>query len=204
MTKIIEAKGKIDRRLGMNLWGRANSPQIKRNSPPGQHGHMGMKKSSIYGTQLKAKQALRLYYYIREQQFKNIFAKAAKLKGDTSENLVGLLESRLDAIVYRLNFAPTIFAARQMVNHSHIKVNGKKVNIPSYTVKPGDIIEVVEKSKQRADLINCLQKMERPVPDYIELTDAKAAQGKFVRVPVLEDVPYPCIMHINLVVEYYS
>jgi len=205
MTKRITAKYKIDRRLGCNLWGRPKSPFNQRNSRPGQHGAMGQRrKLSDYGTQLFAKQKLRFYYGdITEKQFRKIYDKASRIKGDTSEILIELLERRLDAIVYRMKFVPTIFAARQLVNHGHVKVNGKRVNIPSYTVKDGDEISIKEQSKQINLIQEAIVSQEREIPEYLEV-DTKDLKGRFLRAPLMHDVPYPVTMEPNLVIEYYS
>ena len=205
MTKRISAKYKIDRRLGCNLWGRPKSPFNQRNSRPGQHGAMGKRrKLSDYGTQLFAKQKLRFYYGdITEKQFRKIYDKASRIKGDTSEILIELLERRLDAIVYRMKFVPTIFAARQLVNHGHVKVNGKRVNIPSYTVKDGDEISIKEQSKQINLIQEAIVSQEREIPEYLEV-DTKDLKGRFLRAPLMHDVPYPVTMEPNLVIEYYS
>jgi small subunit ribosomal protein S4 len=204
VTKIVKSKYKVSRRLGVNLWGRAKDPFNTRNFPPGQHGAVGFKKPSDYGTQLKAKQKLKAYYgNILEKQFRLIFKEATRLKGDTGNNLIGLLERRIDAVVYRLNLAPTIFAARQLVSHKHIKVNGKTLNIISARINEGDVIEVSAKSKEIPIIIEAVKKMEREVPDYLEF-DPKAMQGKFIRTPALADVPYPVQMEPNLVIEFYS
>ena len=205
MTKRITAKYKIDRRLGCNLWGRPKSPFNQRNSRPGQHGAMGKRrKLSDYGNQLFAKQKLRFYYGdITEKQFRKIYDKASRIKGDTSEILIELLERRLDAIVYRMKFVPTIFAARQLVNHGHVKVNGKRVNIPSYTVKDGDEISIKEKSKQINLIQEAIVSQEREIPEYLEV-DTKDLKGRFLRAPLMHDVPYPVTMEPNLVIEYYS
>lgn len=204
MTKRLTAKYKADRRYGLNLWGRPKSPVNKRSYGPGQHGQRRKGKTSDFGTQLAAKQKLRLYYgNITEKQFRRIFAEAARRKGNTAENLVGLLESRLDAVIYRAKFTPTVFSARQFVNHGHVKVNGRRVNIPSYVCKAGDVIEVGEKAKAMALVLEALGSPERDVPDYIEL-DAKAMTAKYGRVPQLAEVPYPVQMEPNLVVEYYA
>jgi len=203
MTKRVESKYKIDRRLGVNLWGRPKSPLNLRAYGPGQHGQR-RNKPSDYGLQLTAKQKLKGYYgNITERQFSRLYAEAVRRRGDTSENLVGLLESRLDAIVYRMKFVPTVFAARQFVNHGHISVNGKRVNIPSYLVKPGDVIEVRQKSKELPIVLEAVQLAERDVPEYIEV-DHKAMKGTYVRVPTLLEIPYPVQMEPSLVVEYYS
>lgn len=205
MTKRITAKYKIDRRLGCNLWGRPKSPFNQRNSRPGQHGAMGKRrKLSDYGSQLFAKQKLRFYYGdITEKQFRKIYDKASRIKGDTSEILIELLERRLDAIVYRMKFVPTIFAARQLVNHGHVKVNGKRVNIPSYTVKDGDEISIKEQSKQINLIQEAIVSQEREIPEYLEV-DTKDLKGRFLRAPLMHDVPYPVTMEPNLVIEYYS
>ncbi len=205
MTKRIAAKYKIDRRLGCNLWGRPKSPFNKRNSRPGQHGTVGhRRKISDYGTQLFAKQKLRFYYgNITERQFRNIYKKASNIKGDTSQILIELLERRLDAIVYRMKFVPTIFAARQLVNHGHVKVNGKRVNIPSYTVKDGDEISLKDQSKQINLIQESIVSQEREIPEYLEV-DIKELRGRFLRAPLIHDVPYPVTMEPSLVIEYYS
>ena len=204
MTKIVKSKYKVSRRLGVNLWGRAKDPFNTRNFPPGQHGSVGFKKPSDYGNQLKAKQKLKAYYgNITEKQFSLIFKEATRLKGDTGNNLIGLLERRIDAVVYRLNLAPTIFAARQLVNHKHIKVNGRTLNVPSARIKEGDVVEIAAKSKEMPVVMEAVARMERGVPDYLEF-DAKLMQGKFIRIPALSDVPFPNQMEPNLVIEFYS
>ena len=203
MTKRAESKYKINRRLGVNLWGRPKSPVNKRDTPPGQHGQRRPKQSD-YGTQLMAKQKLKGYYgNIGERQFRRYYQEAMRRRGDTGEALIGLLERRLDTVVYRMKFVPTPFAARQIVNHGHVKVNGKKVNIPSYLVKDGDTIELKDASKQMALVLEAAQSLERDVPDYMEV-DHNAMKGRFVRTPKLADVPYPVQMEPNMVVEYYS
>ena len=203
MSKREESKYKINRRLGVNLWGRSKSPLNRREYGPGQHGQR-RKKPSDYGVQLMAKQKLKGYYGdLREKQFRAIFAEADRRKGDTSENLIGLLESRLDAIVYRAKFVPTVFAARQFVNHGHVTVNGRRVTIPSFLVKVGDKIEVKSKSKELATLKEASESPERDVPDYIEVDHTKFV-GAVKRVPGLKDVPYPVQMEPNLVIEFYS
>ena len=204
MTKRLNSKHKVDRRLKVNLWGRPKSPFNKRDYGPGQHGQGRKGKPSDYGTQLQAKQKLKAYYgNINERQFRNIYKKASMLKGDTSENLIGLLERRLDAVIYRAKFSTTIFSARQLINHGHVKVNGKKVNIASYQVKEEDTIEIRDKSKQLALIDIALANKEREVPEYLQL-DEKNKKVKFVRVPSFEEVPYPVVMEPNLVIEYYS
>jgi small subunit ribosomal protein S4 len=204
MTKRHEAKYKIDRRMGQNVWGRPKSPVNKREYGPGQHGQRRKSKLSDYGVQLKAKQKLRGYYgNISERQFRGIYEEAIRMKGDSGANLIGLLERRLDAIVFRAKFVPTVFAARQFVNHGHIKVNGRRVNIASYRVKVGDTIEVKDKSKQMALVLEARALAERDVPDYIEINDGQMS-AKFTRIPVLSDVPYAVMMEPHLVVEYYS
>ena len=204
MTKRIRAKHKIDRRLGENIWGRSKSPLNRRASRPGQHGERRAGKVSDFGQQLKAKQKLKGYYgHITERQFNRVYKEAARLKGSTSEHLIGLLERRLDAVVYRAKFVPTVFAARQLVSHGHITVNGRRVNIPSYRCRPGDVVEVKESSRQMPLVIEASKSPERDVPDYIEAEHTKMS-AKFVRVPALADVPYPVHMEPNLVVEFYS
>ncbi len=204
MTKRTSAKYKIDRRMGENIWGRPKSPVNRREYGPGQHGQRRKGKMSDFGLQLRAKQKLKGYYgNITEKQFRRTYAEADKLRGDTSENLIGLLERRLDAVVYRMKFVPTVFAARQFVNHGHVKVNGKKVNIPSYRVKVGDVIEVKEKSRDMELVMEAIDSPERDWPDYMDV-DAKKRTGTFTRIPLLADVPYPVQMEPNLVVEYYS
>ncbi|HWA20787.1 MAG TPA: 30S ribosomal protein S4 [Caulobacterales bacterium] len=204
MTKRIEAKYKSNRRFGQNIWGRPKSPVNKRSYGPGQHGQRRKGKTSDYGMQLIAKQKLRMYYgNITEKQFRKIYTEAARRKGNTAENLIALLESRLDAIVYRSKFTPTVFSARQFVNHGHVKVNGKRVNIPSFLVKPGDVVEVREKARNIALVLEALQSQERDIPDYIEV-DPKAMTAKYSRTPSLSDVPYPVQMEPQLVVEYYA
>ena len=203
MTKRVQAKSKICRRLGVNLWGRPKNPIVKRDYPPGEHGQK-RRKISGYGQQLRAKQKLKGYYgNITERQFQRIYQEAVRRRGDTAEHMVGLLERRLDMVVYRLNFVPTIFAARQFVNHGHVLVNGKRVTIASYLVREGDTIEVREKSKDLAHLLESIQHPERDVPDYLSV-DFKSLKGTYVRVPKLADVPYPVQMEPNLVIEYYS
>ncbi|MEH7828508.1 30S ribosomal protein S4 [Gemmobacter denitrificans] len=204
MTKRTAAKYKIDRRMGENIWGRAKSPVNKREYGPGQHGQRRKNKLSDFGTQLRAKQKLKGYYGdLTEKQFRKIYAEAERVRGDTGEMLVGLLERRLDAVVYRAKFVPTIFAARQFVNHGHVTVNGARVNIASYRVKEGDIIAVRDRSKQLAIVLEAVALTERDVPDYLEVDHSKMT-AKFVRTPGLGDVPYPVVMEPNLVVEYYA
>ncbi|CAH1665700.1 30S ribosomal protein S4 [Chelatococcus asaccharovorans] len=204
MSKRIAAKHKIDRRLGQNIWGRPKSPVNRREYGPGQHGQRRKGKLSDYGTQLRAKQKLKGYYgSISEKQFRRYYQEAIRLKGDSGENLIGLLERRLDAVVYRAKFVPTVFAARQFVNHGHVKVNGRRVNIPSYLVKAGDVIEVKEASKQLVIVLESVGLAERDVPDYVEADHSKMV-AKFVRVPTLSDVPYPVQMEPNLIIEFYS
>ena len=204
MTKRLNSKHKVDRRLKVNLWGRPKSPFNKRAYGPGQHGQSKPATPSDYGNQLQAKQKLKAYYgNINERQFRNIYKKASMLKGDTSENLIGLLERRLDAVIYRAKFSTTIFSARQLINHGHVKVNGKKVNISSYLVKEEDTIEIRDKSKQLAIIDIALASKEREAPEYIQL-DQKNKKFKFVRIPKFEEVPYPIVMEPNLVIEYYS
>ena len=204
MTKRAAAKYKLDRRMGENIWGRPKSPVNKREYGPGQHGQRRKGKLSDFGTQLKAKQKLKGYYAnISEKQFRAVYDEASRLKGDTSENLIGLLERRLDTVVYRAKFVATPFAARQFVNHGHIRVNGKRVTIPSYRLRAGDLVEVKDKSKELGALHEAIQLAERDVPDYIEV-DHKKMTAKLSRVPGLSDVPYPVHMEPHQVVEFYS
>jgi small subunit ribosomal protein S4 len=205
MTKRHTAKEKISRRLGVNLWGRAKSPLADSDAPgPGQHGANRRRKLSDYGIQLHAKQKLKGYYgNIGERQFRRYYHEAVRRKGDTGENLVGLLERRLDSVVYRLKFVPTPFAARQFVSHGHVLVNGRRVTIPSYLCNEGDIIELKEKARELPVVLEAVESHERDVPGYLEV-DLKAKKGKLVRIPQLGDVPYPVRMEPNLVVEFYS
>jgi small subunit ribosomal protein S4 len=204
MSKRHSAKYKIDRRMGENIWGRPKSPINARSYGPGQHGQRRKSKVSDFGLQLRAKQKLKGYYgNLTEKQFSRTYNEAARRKGNTSENLIALLESRLDAIVYRAKFVPTPFAARQFVNHGHVLVNGKRVNIPSYRVKVGDVVQVRERSRNMALVLEALQLAERDTPDYVEV-DAKAMTAKYLRMPELAEVPYPVKMEPNLVVEFYA
>jgi len=204
MTKRLSSKHKVDRRLKVNLWGRPKSPFNSRNYPPGQHGKAKKGKLSDYGTQLEAKQKMKFYYgNMNERQFRNVYRKAIQKKGNTTENLVGFLERRLDTVAYRAKFATTVFSARQLINHGHIKVNGKKVNIPSYLVKAEDTIEIKDKSKDIVTIVGALLSKEREVPDYIQM-DEKNKKATLIRIPKFSEVPYPVIMEPNLVIEYYS
>ena len=204
MTKRLNAKHKVDRRLKVNLWGRPKSPFNTRNYRPGQHGQSRKSKPTDYGMQLIAKQKLKSYYgNINERQFRNIYRKAIKKRGDTTENLVALLETRLDTVIYRAKFAPTVFSARQLINHGHFKVNKEKVNVSSYLVKEEDLIEVKDKSKSLTIIEGCLNSKERDVPEYIQ-SDGKNKTAKLVRVPKFADIPYPAQMEPKLVIEYYS
>ncbi len=204
MTKRTSAKYKIDRRMGENIWGRPKSPVNKREYGPGQHGQRRKNKLSDFGTQLRAKQKLKGYYGdLTEKQFRKVYAEADRLKGDTSENLIGLLERRLDAVVYRAKFVPTVFAARQFVNHGHVQVNGRRVNIASYQVKEGDVISLRERSRQLAVVLEAVGSAERDVPEYISVDHSKMT-AEFTRAPSLSDVPYPVQMEPNLVVEFYA
>jgi small subunit ribosomal protein S4 len=205
MTKRLASKHKVDRRLKVNLWGRPKSPFNSRNYPPGQHGKSTKRrKTSDYGTQLEAKQKLKFYYgNMNERQFRNVFRKALKKKGNTTENLIGFLERRLDMVIYRAKFATTVFSARQLINHGHIKVNGKKVNISSCLVSEKDTIELKDKSKELIVIAGALVNKEREIPDYIQM-DEKNKIAKLIRIPKFSEVPYPTIMEPNLVVEYYS
>ena len=204
MSKRSSVKYKIDRRMGENIWGRPKSPVNKREYGPGEHGQRRRGKLSDFGVQLRAKQKLKGYYGdITEKQFKRAYTEASRMKGDTSENLIGILERRLDAVVYRAKFVPTVFASRQFINHGHIKVNGRRVNIPSYKVKPGDVIEVKDSSKELALVLEAVQSAERDVPEYID-ADHNKMVAKYIRVPQFMDVPYPVQMEPNLVIEFYS
>jgi small subunit ribosomal protein S4 len=204
MTKRNEAKHKLDRRMGQNIWGRPKSPVNRREYGPGQHGQRRKGKLSDFGVQLRAKQKLKGYYgNISEKQFRGIYEEAIRLRGDSGAHLIGLLERRLDAVVYRAKFVATVFAARQFINHGHVKVNGRRVNIPSFRCKPGDVIEVKEKSKQLASVLEAASLAERDVPDYIEADHGKMT-AKLARIPAINEVPYPVQMEPHLVVEYYS
>ena len=204
MSKRASAKYKLDRRMGENIWGRAKSPVNKRSYGPGQHGQRRKSKLSDFGVQLLAKQKLKGYYgNIQEKQFRRTYDEAARRKGNTAENLVGLLESRLDAVVYRAKFVPTVFAARQFVSHGHVKVNGRRVTIPSFRCRPGDVVEVREKSRSMALVLEAMDSPERDTPDYVDV-DPKTMTATFSRVPELADVPYPVRMEPNLVVEFYA
>jgi len=203
MSKRLESKYKLNRRLGENLWGRPKSPVNARAYGPGQHGQR-RKKPTEYGVQLAAKQKLKGYYgNIGERQFRNLYEEAVRKRGDTGENLIQLLERRLDAVVYRMKFVPTVFAARQFVNHGHVKVNGKRVTIPSYQLREGDVVEIRDRSKEIPIVLEAAESAERDVPSYIEV-DTKAKSGRFLRAPALADVPYPVTMEPSLVVEFYS
>ena len=204
MTKRLNSKHKVDRRLKVNLWGRPKSPFNSRAYPPGQHGQSRSSKPSDFGIQLHAKQKLKSYYgNMNERQFRNMYKKAIMKRGDTAENLIGLLERRLDAVIYRSKLSNTIFSSRQLINHGHVRVNGKKVNISSYQVKEEDSIEIRDKSKQLALIDIALANKEREVPEYLQL-DEKNKKVKFIRIPKFEEVPYPVVMEPNLVIEYYS
>ncbi|RDV05259.1 30S ribosomal protein S4 [Undibacter mobilis] len=204
MTKRLESKYKIDRRMGENIWGRPKSPVNRREYGPGQHGQRRKGKLSDFGVQLKAKQKLRGYYgNISERQFRSIYDEAIRMKGDSGANMIGLLERRLDAVVYRAKFVPTVFAARQFISHGHIKVNGRRVNIASYRLKVGDVVEIREKSKQMNLVLEAQALAERDVPDYIAVDTGKMT-AQIARVPTPSDVPYPVQMQPHLVVEYYS
>jgi small subunit ribosomal protein S4 len=204
MTKRVEAKHKLDRRMGQNIWGRPKSPVNRREYGPGQHGQRRKGKLSDFGVQLRAKQKLKGYYAsISEKQFRGIYAEAIRLKGDSGAHLIGLLERRLDAVIYRAKFVPTVFAARQFINHGHVKVNGRRVNIASFRLKVGDLVEVKDKSKQLALVLEATGLAERDVPDYIE-ADHHKMTAKLARIPHLNEVPYPVQMEPHLVVEYYS
>jgi small subunit ribosomal protein S4 len=202
MTKRSNAKYKIDRRMGENIWGRPKSPVNKREYGPGQHGQRRKGKLSNFGTQLRAKQKLKGYYgNISERQFRGLYEEAVRMTGDSSENLIGLLERRLATVVYRAKFAGTVFAARQFVSHGHVKVNGRRVTIPSIRLKVGDVVELTDRAKELVSVQEAQALAERDSPDYIEVAGGSA---KLLRVPALGDVPYPVQMEPNLVVEYYS
>ena len=204
MTKRLQSKYKINRRLGENLWGRPKSPVNQRDYGPGQHGQRRRQKLSDFGIQLRAKQKLKGYYgSIGEKQFRRYYKEAKRLKGDTGQNLVGLLERRLDAVVYRASFVPTVFAARQFVNHKHVTVNGKVVNIPSYQLKEGDVVEVKKESWELPMVLQAIGTPERDVPEYVDV-DYKAMKAIFLRIPKLDEIPYPVQMEPYLVVEFYS
>ncbi|MCT8972599.1 30S ribosomal protein S4 [Microbaculum marinisediminis] len=204
MSKRIQAKYKIDRRMGENIWGRPKSPVNRREYGPGEHGQRRRGKTSDYGLQLKAKQKLKGYYAnISEKQFRRIYDEAQRLRGDSSENLIGLLERRLDAVVYRAKFVPTVFAARQFVSHGHVKVNGRRANIPSMRLKVGDVVEVRDKSKQLGLVLEAVDSPERDIPEYLDV-DHKKLTASITRVPALSEVPYPVMMEPNLVIEFYS
>jgi small subunit ribosomal protein S4 len=204
MTKRNEAKYKLDRRMGENIWGRPKSPVNRREYGPGQHGQRRKGKLSDYGVQLRAKQKLRGYYgNISEKQFRGIYDDAIRMRGDSGAHMIGLLERRLDTVIYRAKFVPTVFAARQFINHGHIKVNGRRVNIPSYRVKVGDVVEIKDASRQLAIVMEAAQLAERDVPDYIEADHSKGT-AKLARIPLINEVPYPVMMQPHLVVEYYS
>ena len=202
MTKRVNAKKKISRSLGVNLWGKANDTFLKRNYKPGQHG-TAPKRDTNHSIHLKAKQKVRKYYDIKESQFRTLFDKAKRLKGNTEDVFAGLLESRLASVVYRANFAPTVFSARQLVSHKHILVNGKPINIASYIVKPGDVISVAEKAKKIPLINEALETMERDIPSYLELNSADKSV-KFLNKPALADIPYPFEAEFNMIVEFYS
>ncbi|MEM6490655.1 MAG: 30S ribosomal protein S4 [Pseudomonadota bacterium] len=203
MSKIQSSKYKINRRLGVNLWGRPKSPVNKREYGPGQHGQR-RKKPTDFGTQLMAKQQLKGYYgNIGEKQFRKYYQEASRRRGDTSQNLIELLERRLDAVVYRAKFVPTVFAARQIVSHGHIRVNGKRVNIGSYQVRDGDVVEMKEKSRELPVVLDAVASSERDVPEYIQV-DLKAMKAIFARAPSFDEVPYPVRMQPNMVIEFYS
>ncbi|MBY9067781.1 30S ribosomal protein S4 [Hyphomonas sp. WL0036] len=204
MSRRHSAKYKIDRRVGENIWGRPKSPFNKRNYKPGQHGQNRRNKVSDFGMQLMAKQKLKAYYGdVTEKQFLKVYEEAARQKGNTAENLIGLLESRLDAVVYRAKFVPTVFAARQFINHGHVTVNGRRCNIGSARLKPGDVVQVREKSRNLALVLEALGSPERDIPDYVEV-DPKAMTATYKRIPALADVPYPVKMEPAQVVEFYS
>ena len=204
MTKIVKAKYKVSRRLGSSIWGNEKDPFHTKNYRPGQHGPGARGKVSDYGLHLNAKQLVKNHYgRVTETQFRNIFKLASKMKGNTAENFAGLLEQRLDMFVYRMNFAPTIFAARQLVSHCHVRLNGKKVNIASQRVQVGDVIEIKDNSKDITNIMESIQKLSRPVPEYLAIDPAKLS-GQLVRIPMISDIPYPFQPNFGKIVEYYS
>lgn len=204
MTKIVKAKYKVSRRLGSSIWGNEKDPFHTKNYRPGQHGPGTRGKVSDYGLHLNAKQIVKNHYgRVTETQFRNIFKLASKMKGNTAENFAGLLEQRLDMVVYRMNFAPTIFAARQLVSHCHVRLNGKKVNIASQRVQVGDVIEIKDNSKDITNIMESIQKLSRPVPEYLAIDPAKLS-GQLVRIPMISDIPYPFQPNFGKIVEYYS
>lgn len=204
MSKRASSKYKLDRRMGQNIWGRPKSPVNRREYGPGQHGQRRKSKLSDFGIQLRAKQKLKGYYgNISEKQFNNIYKEAVRRPGDTSEQLVGLLESRLDAIVYRAKFVATVFAARQFINHGHVLVNGTRVNIPSYRCNPGDLVTIKDSSKNLAFVLEATQLAERDVPEYVDV-DHNKMTATYTRVPAFAEIPYAVHMEPNLVVEFYS
>ncbi len=204
MTKRIQSKHKIERRYGVALWGQASSPVHVRSYPPGQHGSKGPRKLTDYGQQLAAKQKLKGYYgNIVEKQFRNIYKEAVRLRGDTSEKLVGLLESRLDAVVYRLKWSPTVFNARQLVGHKHVLVNGRCVNIPSFRLRQGDVVTLREHMRQNGIVVQSIAAIDRDIPEYLEYK-ASDWTGKLSYVPELSKVPYPIQMNVGSIVEFYS
>ncbi len=203
MTKRTSSKYKLDRRMGENIWGRPKSPVNRRDYGPGQHGQRRKSKLSDYGIQLRAKQKLKGYYGdVTEKQFKRAYKEASSMKGDTSQNLIGLLEQRLDMVVYRAKFTPTIFSARQLVSHGHIRVNGVKCNVASRKVQPGDVVSLSDKAKEMLLVIEAQSLPERDIPEYV--TPDGTDKVTYVRVPTLDEVPYPVTMEPNLVVEFYS
>lgn len=202
MTKRVDAKKKVSRALGVSLWGRANDPFLKRNFRPGQHG-TAPKRDTNYSIHLKAKQKVKKYYNMKEGQFRTLFLKSKRIKGNTEEIFAGLLESRLETVVYRANFVPTMYSARQLVNHKHVLVNGKSINITSYSVKPGDVVQLTENAKKIPLVIEALQNMERDVPNYLEL-NSNEMSIKFLNKPAFNDIPYPFEAEFNTIVEYYS
>jgi len=201
MARYTGPKSKIARKFGEPIYG-TDKYFDKKNYPPGQHGiDKKRAKTSEYGTQLKEKQKAKYTYGLLERQFSNLFVKAQKSKGVTGEVLIQLLESRLDNVVYRLGIAPSRPAARQLVSHRHIVVNGKVLGIPSYHVKVGDIIGVREKSKALEVITNSLQGANRSRFSWLEWDNASLS-GKFMNVPAREDIPEN--IKEQLIVELYS
>lgn len=189
------------RRVGQPLCGSPKCPALKRPYPPGQHGKDGRRRVSEYGKQILEKQKLKFIYGVQERQLRRYLEMARKARGRTGERLLQLLESRLDNIVYRLGFAASLPAARQLVSHGHIEVNGKKVDIPSYIVEVGDVVAVREKSRNLDPVVQSIESRAGNVPDYLSL-DAEARRGVLLRVPSKEEIPVP--VDDNLIIEFYA
>lgn len=204
MAKSTVAKGKLVRKFGENIFGNPKYDRLLNKKPynPGQHGQSRRAKLSNYGLQLREKQKIKFMYGLLEKQFRLTFKRAEKLKGETGTNMLQLLESRLDNVVHRLGFAISRPAARQLVSHKHILLNGRLVNIPSLTLKPGDIISVREKSKK----MDCIMDSMKQIKGDIELSwlslDKAKMSGTFVAIPEREDMNLT--LNEQLVVELYS